>query len=249
MVVKKLRVTDDPYEISSFFREYIRLECPVLLWQNMDQTGSSNAKRVVFSGQFSLINEDKNYIVLTYKAEENQEINFDRSSTLYIKGTIQSILFKNEISFHNDGKIIMEIPKEVRVCEKRDKPRVNFGYNFEGKVEFFNYKAYRSQRKHSSAKLVDISVGGFAMLMFTGKAHSYSVGDTIQIVNINGAEFPEPITSTIRYIRTVRITRNNQGINAYRFGVMFKEQISESELSRILSQSPEPGLAKKVKAG
>lgn len=237
MAIEKLRVTRNPHEIRSFFREYIRLKCPVLLWQNMGGAGQSNAKRVIFQGLFVLLNEKKDFVVLTYKTDKNQPIDFDTSSTLYIKGNVQSILFKVDITHYSEGKILIALPSEVRVCEKRERARINFGYNYDGKVEFFNYKAYRSKRKHSSAKLVDVSQGGVAILMFTGKAHSWSPGDTFHIVSINGYEFPEPITGEIRYIRTIRITRNNQGVNAYRLGIQFERELTSQELTRILKQS------------
>ena len=77
------------------------------------------------------------------------------------------------------------------------------------------------------------------MLMFTGKAHSWSPGDTFHIVSINGFTFPEPISAEIRYIRTIRITRNNQGVSAYRLGIMFERDLTSRELTSILKQNPE----------
>jgi len=236
--IERLRITKNPDEIRSFFREYIRLKCPVLLWQNMEEQGVSNAERVIFNGQFSMLDDSKDVLILNYNASKNQEVDFDVNSTLYIKGEIQSILFKVDITHHADGKILLQIPSEVRVCEKREKARINFGYDYEGKVEFFNYKAYKSKRKHSSAKLIDVSQGGLAMLMFTGKAHNWTPGDTFHVVSVNGFEFPDPITAEIRYIRTIRITRNNQGLNAYRLGIQFERDLSAKELTSILKQNP-----------
>lgn len=246
---KRLRVTKNPQEIRSYFKEYVRLKCSVMLWQNMEGAGISNAKRVIFTGKFVLINEDKDFLVLTYQENEKNKINFSQISTLYIKGDVESILFKVDITHHGKGKILIPIPDEIRVCEKREKARINFGYNHEGKVEFFNYRAYRSKRKNSSAKLVDVSQGGLAMLMFTGKAHSWSPGDSFHIVSINNHEFTEPIAGTIRYIRTVRIMRNNQGVNAYRLGIEFERPLSSRELASILKGSLEPDWEDSKKVG
>lgn len=237
---ENLRVTRDSHEIRALFREYIRLKCPVLLWQNMESAGLSNAKRVIFRGHFSLINEDKDFIVLNYKQDPKDNVNFSQMSTLYIKGDIQSILFKVEVTHHSNGKVLFTIPSEVRILEKRARPRITFGYNFEGRVEFFNYKAYRSKRKHSSSKIIDLSQKGLAMLMYTGKAHSWSIGDSIYVTRLNGFEIPETILAEIRYIRTVRITRNNQSVNAYRMGVEFERDLTREELTEILKRKIRP---------
>ena len=135
MAPKQLRVTRDRDEIRSFFREYIRLKCPVLLWQKHDDLSNDQTKRNIFSGQFVFINEEKGFILLSYKNEEElPEIDFTLSSTLYIRGTIQSILFKIEVTHHADGKILLQIHNEERVCEKRYKARHKYGYVSEDKI-------------------------------------------------------------------------------------------------------------------
>lgn len=237
MEIEKLRVTKDSHEIRTFLKDYVTTKTEVLLWQNLDQKGKNGAKRVIFKGKFILLNENKNFLLLKFELGNGEEIPFEFTSTLYIKGNLQSVLFKIEISHHSKGTILLPIPQEMRVLEKREKPRFNFGVYSEGKVEFFNYKTMRTNRKHNSAKLIDVSQGGLAMLMYTGKVHSWSEGDRFHIMRINSQTFTDTIVATINYIMPIEIERNNQTISAYRIGVHFDRDLTSSELTTILKEN------------
>lgn len=240
MSSERLRVTRNNAEIKGFFLEYIRRKSPVLLWQNMDgiPQGQDGDKRIIFNGYFAHFDEKKQYLVLEYKTGPMKKPDFAKNSTLYIKGDLSSILFKADIQYHSSGKLLMPLPKEIRVLEKREDPRTDFGYEFNGRVEFSKVNQYNMSKKSMSARIVNISKGGAAILLFSG-AHNWTEGDTLQIFSICKFEFSFPIDAEVRNIRTVQIERNNQFTSGFRIGLQFKRKLEEKELQDIITLSCE----------
>lgn len=237
MLQEKLRVSSNAQEIKEFFREYVRIKSPVMLWQNIENIDYTNTKRIIYNGHFSLLDELKDILVLTYDVDPDQPMNFDVNSTLYIKGKLHSILFKVEIEYHSKGKVLLQIPKEIRVRERRSDVRSDFGYNYKGKVEFFKVNQYDMRKKQQTARLINISKGGLAMLLFT-RAHNWSPGDTLQVGSICNYVFPNMQNCEIRNIRQVTISRNQQNVNAYRLGLKFETPLDNEALEKILANCP-----------
>lgn len=212
-----LRVTSNRDEIVSIFKEASKQRIKVTLWQNID------GKRIIFNGVFKTTNLENNSVVLDI--ENPQNIQFKNRVTIYLKGNFKNILFKENLTFGSNRIVIFSIPKEIRVHELRENPRLNFRSSDNKMISFTKLNPYTNQKENFDNKLIDLSEEGLAFLADSHQVTQFNNNDELFIKKISDVNFDGVIVGKISHMKNLRINVQQKSIQAYRVGVKFTKRL------------------------
>lgn len=212
-----LRVTSNRDEIVAIFKEASKQRIKVTLWQNI------NGKRVIINGVFKTTNLENNSVVLDMENPDN--IQFKNRVTIYLKGNFKNILFKENLTFGSNRIVIFSIPKEIRVHELRDNPRISFRSTDHKIVKFTKVNPYTRQKESYESLMIDLSEEGLAFFADSHQVTQFNKDDEIIIQKISDIDFEGQIVAKITHMKNLRIDVQKKSIQAYRVGVKFMKRI------------------------
>lgn len=212
-----LRVTANRDEIVAIFKEASKQRIPVTLWQNI------NGKRIVLNGVFKTTNLENNSVVLDIENPEG--VLFKNRVTIYLKGNFKNILFKENLTFGSNRIVIFSIPKEIRVHELRNNPRINFRITDNKHVIFTKINPYTNQKENFDNVLIDLSEEGLAFLADSHQVTQFNKDDEIYISQISDIDFEGLIVGKLTYMKNLKINIQQKSIQSYRVGVKFTNRV------------------------
>jgi len=128
------RTTSERSEITTSLIEIHIEESPVLLWQN------HNGIRKILKAKIEAIDMANNCLYLLPYSKSDQESfkEIHLEATLYLRGNNKSIVFKHDarLSRNKNGYLVVKIPEQVKMYEKRKNKRINHDGLEKIKVQF-----------------------------------------------------------------------------------------------------------------
>lgn len=222
-----LKIENNRSEIISTLIRMYRESTPVLVWQNKID-GSKLMKNSLIEAIFP----ELGYFILN-PLPENDYFDFQNTSTIYIRGNERSILFKQPKIVLQDNKIIIQIPKQVRMYDKRYSERFHFGLKSNHHVEIFHSKNSLTQEQLFQVSLFDISERGASFNLSLLDQKYFYQEELIKLVKIGKKSFSEFLMAKIIYLH--RLDNKIGGIHcpSIKMGVKFDRTLSKKELAQI----------------
>lgn len=217
-MVPQLRVAYSMREIIELLKGLNKEKKTFYVWQN-DQGHRSKVDCYIDkidqgAGSFSIRPLDP-----TYKFE------FEKDLVLYFKGDEKGMLFKQEIIVATKDVIILKIPREMRLIEKRASPRKVFDFYDERKMSIAKYSYESTKPRRFDLILLDYSKTGVAFFVTGQQILTFNVGDTIYLIELDGVKIKKPHAGVIKYItRFVGLQEETRG---HRVGVQFNTPLPD----------------------
>jgi len=212
--VPKLRVAKVHSEILGVLSKIKLSKSHVIIWQKENET-----KRVLNTAYISKI--DLNVGVFYLSSISGQ---WDRAIknelALYFKGEEESILFKAKNLIVQKNELIVPIPAEVRLLEKRNQAR----FNLQNKtpVNIILQKNFEKDKKRQfSVSIIDISITGVAVALSKSEAKYFYEGDTISVIEMANLELKDFVPAKIIYLKPVQFSESHFQMKNYRAGIQF----------------------------
>lgn len=213
-----LRVTSNRDEIVAIFKEASKQRIPVTLWQNI------NGKRIIINGVFKTTNLENNSVVLDIDNPDG--LLFKNRVTIYLKGNFKNILFKENLTFGSNRIVIFSIPKEIRVHELRNNPRISFRTTDNKHVTFSKKNPYTSKKENFNNILLDLSEEGLAFMADSHQVTQFNKDEEIFISEISDINFEGLIVGKCTYMKNLKINVKEKSVQAYRVGVKFTNRVN-----------------------
>jgi hypothetical protein len=222
-----LKVENNRSEIISTLIRMYRESTPVLVWQNQID-GSKLMKNSLIEGIFP----ELGYFILC-PLPDNDYFDFQISSTIYIRGNERSILFKQSKIILQANQIIIPIPKQVRMYDKRFSERFHFGLKSNHNVEIFHTRDSKSNEQLFPASLYDISDRGASFNLNLLDSKYFHQEQLIKLVKIGKKSFTEYLMAKVIYLH--RLDNKVAGIQcpSIKMGVKFDHTLSKRELAQV----------------
>ncbi|MBT7611282.1 MAG: hypothetical protein HN576_16095 [Bacteriovoracaceae bacterium] len=224
-----LKIENNRSEIIATLIRMYRETTPVLVWQN-NLNGTKLMKNSLIDGIFPELGN----FVLT-PLPESDVFDFCNTSTIYIRGNERSILFKEPKIVIYDKKIIVQIPRQVRMYDKRYSERFHFGLKSNYRVEIFHQKKSLNEEQIFQVSLFDISDKGASFNLSLLDQKNFNQEEVIKLVRLGNKFFPDYLMGKIIYLH--RLDNKIGGIHcpSIKMGVKFDRCLSKNELAEIKS--------------
>lgn len=222
-----LRVSEDELEIVSTLNKMFREKSIVLVWQNIDKS------RTICNAKISDIDYSKGILFLS-PMTKGTTFEFSKNYTFYIRGYEKSILFKASNGKMKNDKIVISIPKSVRMYEKRTTPRIKFGHD--GNLTALLEKQVNNITKtikEFEFKVYDISKEGISLIFPPREQIYFSKNDSFQITQIGKLRIESGIEASVVYVKKIEIIRNYNRVIRMKFGAKFKSALDENVISSL----------------
>lgn len=225
--LENLKIENNRSEIIATLIRMYRECTPVLVWQN-NKEGNKVMKNSVIDAIFP----ELGYFVLC-PLPEGDYFDFCHTSTIYLRGNERSILFKQPKIVIKDNKIIIQIPKQVRMYDKRFSDRIHFGLKSTLGVEIFHAKNSLSPEELFSFSLYDISERGASFNLSLLDQKYFYQDEIIKLIKIGRKSFADYVMAKIIYLH--RMDNKIGGIHcpSIKMGVQFNRTLSKKELAQI----------------
>lgn len=223
--LENLKVENNRSEIIATLIRMYREGTPVLVWQN-----DSEGKKLMRNSVIDAIFPEMGYFVLCPLGDH---FDFCSTSTIYLRGNERSILFKQPKMVLKDNKIVIQIPKQVRMYDKRFSERYHYGLKSNLGVEIFHAKSSLSPEEIFNVSLFDISEHGASFNISLHEQTYFFQEEIIKIVKMGRKSFPQFLMSKIIYLH--RMDNKIGGIHcpSIKMGVKFNRALSKRELAEI----------------
>ncbi|MEK6626384.1 MAG: hypothetical protein AABY86_15550, partial [Bdellovibrionota bacterium] len=181
-----LRVTTDSLEIITTLNKMFIDQSRVLVWQNLGE------RRIVHNAVIGAIDFAAGHVILVPN-DPHKYFDFTGPHTVYVRGHEKSILFKRESIRMEKKRIFVEIPKEVRMFEKRVNQRVKLGFNspYLAVLEI-KVNSLSELRKEFVFNIFDLSTKGVSFNFNFKDQIFFAEGTEIQISKLGQIPFKKP---------------------------------------------------------
>jgi hypothetical protein len=222
-----LRVSTNHDEILRIVKKMQNNGFKITLWQNIE------GKRKVMQAIIQQINlKEKTFSLRPFGPKE---FSFKKNFSIYLHGNEQSLLFKANTDFNSSKLIVVHIPKEVRVLEKRLGPRFILAKKPNHEVKIKKIHGFKEETKEFNLMGFDLSMKGLSFRLFAHDLTQFAVGNHLFICAVSGFIFQQPVEGQIMYIKAVKISEQTMGTDkVFRVGVKFVNEISRELLNSIL---------------
>lgn len=196
----------------------------VLIWQRENET-----KRFLNSAVISKVDERVGVFHLRstsglWKSGIKGEL------ALYFKGAEQSILFKVKNLIVQKDELLVPIPTEVRLIEKRNQPRMLLdpcnANNTIGIQKIFE----NGNRKHFGVSIIDISITGAAIVIGRTEAKYFYQGDTVYVIEMANMILKAPIPGKVVYVKPFDQSDSNLKTKSHRIGIQFACYLTSDQI-------------------
>ncbi len=223
-MLPNLRVAKVRSEIVNVLLKIYVTNSPVLIWQKDKET-----KRFLNSACVS--NVDENVGVFHLRSTSGAwNSGIKGELALYFKGEEQSILFKAKNVIVQKNELIVPIPSEVRLLEKRNQPRIQLDPK-NGKNNIVIQKIFENgKRKQFCVNVIDISVTGAAIILGRTDAKYFYEGDTVYVIEMANAGLKSSVPGKVVYVKPVEYFDSSLKTKGYRVGIQFACYLTSDQL-------------------
>lgn len=219
-----LRIARVRSEIVNVLLKIYINDSAVLIWQR-----DNEKKRLLNTARIS--NVDENIGVFHLRSTSGAwSASIKGELALYFKGEEQSILFKAKNLIVEKDELIVPIPSEVRLLEKRYAPRLkldpgNSMNNLVVQKIFENGK-----RKQFSVLVIDISETGVAIALSRNEAKYFYEGDAVFLIELANHGLKDMVPGRIVYLRPADYLDAILKTKGFRVGIKFDCYLSPDQI-------------------
>ncbi len=215
-----LRSTNNSDEILHILEQMVRDCTPCTIWQNISE------KKLHTECYIERIDLTLQVLVLR-PTLDFFPVDFKKRFQLYFRGKTQSILFKELAHFTSDKLLVINIPREIKLLEKRSKPRLDVT-NKENRIALVTkYDQQSLEARYFDLELLDISQGGLSFFMTSQQAGSIAQGDQLFFSQILSIKLQAPILATVRYATPTKLKLKLVSKKGIKVGVAFETALEE----------------------
>lgn len=211
-----LRISYDWNEIIDTLEQIQSEGSPIAVW---DSNGEKSIEKAVewsidpINGQIDFYQEGGNFNHLK-----------DKETTIYFKGKEKSILFKQENILPLGDHILIDIPHEVNLYERRGEQRIHFGWE---SPHFTHISLTKKGKDYEMLYSVyDISPHGMALNISSEEVSLFSTGDTIHIHKIGQSNIMIPLKAEICHIGQMDFIEGGIHLKRMKVGVRFTKDLN-----------------------
>lgn len=219
-----LRITDSKKEIVNVLKRIQLEEEEVFIWQN------HQGKRNIIYCKIEKVDPGMGNFSIS-PIDEAQSFQLEKKLSLYIKGEFESILFKQDVSFFTESLVILKIPSEIRIVEKRSISRKKFELSDQYKIVIAKYEKNSKKPRKFDLFLLDISLKGISFFVSPNQLLSFSAADQFYLLQLGEKKFSTPVTSTIKYIS--RFSSAADEVKGHRIGAQFEGDLPQDIIDSI----------------
>lgn len=229
MEKSKLRTTSNYNEIIDVIRECCQKQNSVMVWQNPIGVSATDEERIISQGR--MFHYNSSHSTITLEMDDNKNSFLDLKHVLYVSSDEYVLLFKTDIINSDDEEVIIKVPHEMKVLERRTEPRTEIGADNRFKLDL------QFEKKKIAANLINLSIGGAAILI-KGGAHIWSEGDSLTVSKICDVHLAHSLKAEVRNIRSVELSENSKTYQGIRVGIQFESKLDNDTLEKILKKLP-----------
>ena len=222
-----LRATSDHVEILTIFKDIQSSNSEILIWQKED------GGRTLAHCLIKRIDQKLGTIVLHPK-ERIFEETFNKRLSLYFKGTEQSILFKEQIHFASAQMLVLNIPREIRIIDKRGNPRTHYKFDDNNQIFISKFEEGAEHARQYELVLLDLSHGGFSFNLTTQQSGAIKKGDIILVSRIFETEIQNPLSAVVKYTTHTNCRSNGIIRKGIKVGAQFNDPSAKAVISKFL---------------
>ena len=128
--------------------------------------------------------------------------------------------------------VIIQIPDEIRLIEKRRSPRISFGKDNKIEVVIKKYIGHEATPVEFTLRLIDISRSGMAIVVYSHDLALFGKDSKLTLDKVGDVQFTPDIDGVVVYARKMK--RKKDAVSkVFRIGVSFLSDLSEQQLSSI----------------
>jgi len=224
-ILPNLRVVNTQEEILLILSKIQMNQSHVVIWQKENEQN-----RKLNTATLSLINKSIGFFHLrSISGDWNPGVNGDIA--LYFKGDEESILFKVKNLIVKKGELIVPIPNEVRLLEKRNRERLQLKQK-ESRNTLIIQKVFENDnRRQFCVPVIDISITGVAVALNKSETKYFYEGDAIYITKLAGTRLTNYISGKVVYLKPVEYYDSHFKLKNFRVGIQFDTFISKEYLN------------------
>lgn len=196
------------------------------IWQSL----KNDSKVIMSSVAWRLSSENKTITLIPQKKSDVKLLR--KKMLLYLHGAEKSIVFKCSWFDVDGNKVIIHLPKEIKIVDHRENPRFNVSAKENRTV---NHRkeiglAGSEQYKNFMLSCYDISQTGIALELHRSHLLRYRAGDIIEITSIGGVKL-EDCGAEVIYVCPLSLPDN---VLRFKAGLKFFEPLSNELITKIL---------------
>jgi c-di-GMP-binding flagellar brake protein YcgR len=216
---KPLRICPNYNEIIEIFQTIKSQNSTLMMWQNKIY---ERVKTEVYISRIDTINK-----TITTKPTTQDNFKFSKSFTIYLYRDDISLLFKTTNNSISNNTIILNIPSDIRLLEKRKYPRIKLTKD-KNVATIQKTQGYKKQQKNYKFQIIDVSRTGIALIVYSHELSLFNKSSEVILNQINDNYLDEPITGSVAYFK--KIKSKVTGSNIFRVGINFTNKMSYNEL-------------------
>ena len=207
-----LRISSNRTEIIKILQNIKNKSKQSVIWQNLENS------RIVNHGKIVDINIHKNTVKVV-PDQKNTPFKFNKAFTIYFRGDEQSILFKQELDLSTDNSLVINIPEEVRIIEKRINIRYILDSTENNVLHLFKRIKGTDALKEFVVQTLDISSNGLSFVIPSQYFQYFNVHDIFLIHELLQYRFYIKIKGEVVHIADIKYRDNNTFSRGYKVGV------------------------------
>ena len=215
-----LRSSSEFQEIVTILQQMMEEGAHCTIWQNIDD------RKLHTECFIERIDFDLGTLVLK-PLDQTFASNFQKRMQIYFKGSVQSILFKELAHYTSKKLLVINLPREIKLLEKRKAPRISL-IDRENKVaEASKYDKESLEPRYFDLELLDISQGGLSFFLTSQQAGSIMTGDSLFFSRLLNVPLPTPIEATVKYTCPTKIKMKLVSERGTKVGVAFSNPLDQ----------------------
>ena len=221
-----MRTTSNRTEIIDLISQIRQQPLSVLLWQN-----SSGARTISYGIIKSIDTKLGSFALSPEKQDKGFE--FDKSLSIYMKGEVRDLLFKGELQFNSKNLIIINIPEQAKVIERRISARTLLNPFGNTPLSLSKSMQRGEETRPFALQLLDISLQGLSFKITEQHISHFHPGEQIFINAIAENRLAAPLQAKIVYLTSIKSLRQKHKAKIYKIGVLFKSEVPKSTFEKI----------------
>ncbi|MBL6989232.1 MAG: hypothetical protein ISR65_05620 [Bacteriovoracaceae bacterium] len=219
----RLRVTKKRSEIIEVLCELQQSVAQIKVWQN-NQGGRKTNDVIIIS---------VNSVSDTFLIQSKDNVGFSSFTDdvcLYFTTAHKSILLKTSIVSILPNAVVVSVPKELKIHEKRDRLRLHFKTSKMPIISFKRPILYGKSEKIWDEQIFDISSNGSAICVRSDRRDLFKVDAKLKIDKIAETKVdPSDLYAKVTYSKQVILSIKQRKQVFYRVGLIFNRRIELAE--------------------
>ena len=225
----KVREITNTIEIMKAFSHLQTDRSRVLLWQTHKKTKKKN----VFFCELTSVGTKNIYLKpINDSAHKVIHSVIDASNKIFVRGSINGVLFKSDRFIFSGDEIQIPLPEKVVLYENRNKDRFYMPAQSSLYMKIENPLATTSGKK-TSFKILDFSENGISIFFNKQDSYYFDVGKSYRIVRLAGYDIENTFTAKLIYQKVHTYIKNQKTNVSFRAGFRFSSPIPKIILDKL----------------